>query len=268
MIRVNLLKAKSSSAGRLESLATPRDGTFIARREIAVSGLFLLAGALILFFQLRDPQPSEPVLAGAEQASEKEYIDAIMDEEVADSPAVTNATPEKPGQSGQEKATETSGGEIPGRPQLVAASPNPAEPMLPRRTPSTEAADKPLPATITPPTGTPAAGQSGKLTQLVVSLGDESLRIFALTGKQPEYSSFRLDHPKRVAVDLPGVQLSLPRGQLQQTVADSLVTKVRAGQFRAQPPTARLVLEVESYPEIEFLPQFNGLYLVVSGKAQ
>ena len=134
MIRVNLLKAKSSSAGRLESLATPRDGTFIARREIAVSGLFLLAGALILFFQLRDPQPSEPVLAGAEQASEKEYIDAIMDEEVADSPAVTNATPEKPGQSGQEKATETSGGEIPGRPQLVAASPNrsPAERRRPR----------------------------------------------------------------------------------------------------------------------------------------
>ncbi len=259
MIRVNLLKAKLSSAGRLESLATPGDGTFIARREIAVGGLFLLAGALILFFQLRDPQPSESVLAVAEQASEKEYIDAIMDEEAVDSPAEPDP-PREPERSAQETAAETSGDEAPSRPQLAAASLNPAEPVVPRRPPSS--------ATTTPPTGTSPAGQGGKLTQLVVSVGDESLRIFALTGKQPEYSSFRLDHPKRVAVDLPGVQLSLPRGQVQQTVAHSLVTKVRAGQFRAQPPTARLVLEVESYPEIEFLPQFNGLYLVVSGKAQ
>ena len=245
MIRVNLLKAKSSSAGRLESLATPRDGTFVARREITLGALFLLAGALILFFQFRDTQSSDPAVAGAEQVPQEEYIDAIMDEEAAASPA--------------------------SRPQLAGASLNPAEPVVPRPTPSTaatEAADEPSPVTTTPPTGTPPAGQSGKLTQLVVSLGDESLRIFALTGKQPEYSSFRLDLPKRVVVDLPGVQLSLPRGQVQQTVAHSLVTKVRAGQFRVQPPTARLVLEVESYPEIEFLPQFNGLYLVVSGKAQ
>ena len=69
-------------------------------------------------------------------------------------------------------------------------------------------------------------------------------------------------------VDLKDVQVSLPRGQLQQTVAHSQVTKVRAGQFQQQPPMARLVIEVESYPEIEFLPQFNGLYLVVTGQRQ
>ena len=257
MIRVNLLKARSSSAGRLESLATPRDGTFVARREVALGGLFLLAGALILFFQFGDGQPSAQALAGADsQASEGEFIDAVIGDGTSDAPAEPAAGPRE------------SGSETPSPPQPAGTALNPSEAAVPSpaTSPAREASvapDKPSPAPATPP-----VAEGGKLTQLVVSGGAEALRIFALTGNQPEYSSFRLDRPKRVVIDLKGVQVSLPRSQIQQTVSHAQVKRVRAGQFLQQPPTARLVLDVESYPEIEFLPQFNGLYLVVSGKAQ
>ena len=263
MIRVNLLKAKSSSAGGLESLETPRDATFIARREIALGALFLIAGALFLFFQFRLWQSSGPVVAGSEQASQGEYIDAIMDEETADS---TDTLSQELGASGPEVAADTSGYEGSSRSQRAGASPDPTEPAAPQLSVSPEGAapaDKPSPGT-----GTSLAGPSSKLTQLVVSRTDEALRIFALTGQAPEYSTFRLDSPKRVVVDLKGVQVGLPRSQIQQTIGHSQVLRVRVGQFQIQPPKARLVLDVESYPEIEFLPQFNGLYLVVTGQRQ
>ncbi len=257
MIRVNLLKAKPSSAGRLESLVTPRNGTFVDRREVVLGGLFLLAGALILFFQFGEVQPSAQALAGADsRASEGEFIDAVIGDETSDASAEPAAV------AGE------SGSETPNPPQPAATALNPSEAGVPSpaTSPAREASvapDKPSPAPATP-----LVAQGGKLTQLVVSGGAEALRIFALTGKQPAYSSFRLDRPKRVVVDLKGVQFALPRSQIQQTVSHAQVKRVRAGQFREQPPRARLVLDVESYPEIEFLPQFNGLYLVVSGKAQ
>ena len=272
MIRVNLLKAKSSSAGRLESLATPRDGTFVTRREVALGGLFLLAGALILFFQFRDEQPSAQALAGADsQASEGDFIDATIGDGTSDASDALDGpdAPDGPSAPAEPAAgPREPGSDTPSAQRLAGTALNPSAPVAPGpgTSPAREAsvaADKPSPAPATPP-----AAEGGKLTQLVVSGGAEALRIFALTGKQPEYSSFRLDRPKRVVVDLKGVRVSLPRSQIQQTVSHAQVKTVRAGQFRVQPPTARLVLDVESYPEIEFLPQFNGLYLVVSGKAQ
>jgi hypothetical protein len=102
------------------------------------------------------------------------------------------------------------------------------------------------------------------LQQLVVSSKDETLRIFAVTGMLPEYSTFRLDNPKRVVIDLPGVRLTLPREQHDQAPDHPQVTRIRAGQYQTNPPRARIVLDVTSYPEVEVLPQFNGLYLVVT----
>ena len=262
MIRMNLLKARSSPAGGWASLATPRDGMFIAKREVALGGLFLLAGALILYSQLGDGDLSQA--AGSERQAEG--VSNITEGERA---AVESAGPiEEP----QAPAIETDGQaqfEIAASGEAPTANDAPAEGFdrqisetVSAREPSL-AVDQPPPATIAP-----ISAEGGDLTQLVVSVESGPLRIFALTGKQPQYSSFRLEDPRRVVVDMKGVRVSLPRGQRRQSVSHSQVEQIRVAQFRNEPPVARLVLDVEAYPEIEFLPQFNGLYLVVSRKDQ
>ena len=43
---------------------------------------------------------------------------------------------------------------------------------------------------------------------------------------------------------------------------------VRAGQYQTSPAVARIVLDVSSFPDVQVLPQFNGLYLVVTGASE
>ena len=114
------------------------------------------------------------------------------------------------------------------------------------------------------PQETSPAADVPVLQELVVSSETETLRVFALTGMLPEYSTFRLDKPKRIVVDLPGVRLSLPHDQREQTPDHPQVNRIRAGQYQTNPPRARIVLDVTSYPDVEVLPQFNGLYLIVT----
>jgi hypothetical protein len=56
----------------------------------------------------------------------------------------------------------------------------------------------------------------------------------------------------------------LPPDKLDQIVDHPQVQRVRAAQHRTDPPVARLVLDVNSFPKVEFFPQFNGLYIRVS----
>ena len=51
---------------------------------------------------------------------------------------------------------------------------------------------------------TPTTAKPAALTQLVVSSRGDTLRIFAATGTQPKYTTFRLDRPNRLVVDMPG----------------------------------------------------------------
>ena len=271
MIRVNLLKAKSAAAGALEFLEAPWEATFITRREVALGALFLIAGELFLFLHLRQGESSDSVAVGAEQTFESGYIDAIIDDEAADALVESDlptavAEPRELEPNGPETDTRAADGEAPSQSQLEDTSADAIEPVVSKPKSSTEtdaAAARPLPVA-----GRPLAGPSSTLSQLVVPRADEAVRIFALTGKSPEHSTFYLDRPKRVVVDLKGGQVKLPRGQAQQGIGHADVTRVRAGQFQSHPPRARLVLDVESYPEIQFLPQFNGLYLVVTGLPQ
>jgi len=270
MIRVNLLEGVGGDEGRLESLVRTSGGSaFIARREGLLGFLCLgLAGAA-LFYQLRNPGEDAPATPpdGPTAIAEASPIIEIDKPEAAPNEAAETIASEQgaPGESTTEdlaaEAQQEASEETPPVEDLPANDQpdklNPAEEEVGVQAPSeVEAAD--AGGADAPTTAKPAA-----LTQLVVSSRGDTLRIFAATGTQPKYRTFRLDSPNRIVVDLPGVRLALPRAQHKQTPDHPQVQHVRAGQYQAKPPQSRIVLDVTSFPEVEILPQFNGLYLVV-----
>jgi hypothetical protein len=127
------------------------------------------------------------------------------------------------------------------------------------KTPPSETANGPQ----TEPAIAPSV-EGSQMHQFFVSTVQGAVRVFVGVGVVPKYETFRLENPNRIVVDLPGVTVALPPDKLDQMVDHPQVQRVRAAQHRVDPPVARLVLDVNSFPKVEFFPQFNGLYIRVS----
>lgn len=261
MIRVNLLHPIGTHEGRVESLIrTGGASSFTSRREVLVGLACLVLAAGALFFQLGASGDAE--LAAVEDAPVVSTPRPPVIRDLDSGRAASTANAAEPVEDGgiTSNPAEPLGSEDTGKPEPVApsvqaASQRTAEEAPPGTPPATGSA--PI-ASQPPTTNTPV------LQQLVVSSQGESLRIFALTGTLPEYATFQLDKPKRVVVDMPGVRLALPRDQTEQAPDHPPVSRIRVGQYQTNPPRVRIVLDVTSYPDVEVLPQFNGLYLVVT----
>ncbi len=273
MIRVNLLEAVGGGEGRLESLVRTGGGSaFITRREVLLGFLCLGIAGAALFYQLRNPggdasgtpPPDHPAtIAEASpiieidkpETDSNEVSETIAPEQEATDESATEGTVTEEQQEAGENTPPIEGSS----PDAQPVEPEPAKEQVSTQ-PREETETANAGGAKTPTTAKPAA-----LTQLVVSSRGDTLRIFAATGTQPKYTTFRLDRPNRLVVDMPGVRLALPREQHEQTPEHPQVKRIRAGQYRANPPQSRIVLDVTSFPEVEILPQFNGLYLVVKG---
>ncbi|HUG81557.1 MAG TPA: AMIN domain-containing protein [Bryobacterales bacterium] len=279
MIRVNLLQPIGHREGRIESLIrTGGASAFITRGEVLLALGCLAIAAGVLVFQsggsgeqgradsvetpLTSP-PKQPLVRDIDadrQTASGETPGALSGSDVAaDTAGAVGVDETAPGDaiaSNLEPLTAETSSKV--EPPAPATPSTPSNPTRSTPTPS----PPPVDATPKPSQQPPAAAPV--LQQLVVSAEGETLRIFAATGTQPEYSTFRLDNPKRIVIDLPGVRLSLPREQHDQTLDHPQVSRIRAGQHQTNPPRARIVLDVNSYPEVEALPQFNGLYLIVT----
>ena len=266
MIRVNLLEALGAHEGRFESFVrTGGASAFVSRREVLLGFACLSIAGALLFFQL-DGMGSDG-LAAALPAGETPIVKdekpliRYMDEESATVPGGTEEDLQEPSlTSAAADVVETGANTSAPEPSV-----EPDEAVTVSAVPPAQAdlhldlqADDATQPTATLPT----------LSQLVVSSEGGVLRIFAATGTQPEYSTFLLDKPKRVVVDLPGVRLTLPRGRLEQLPDHPQVSRIRAGQYQMNPPRARIVLDVSSFPDVEILPQFNGLYLVITERSR
>lgn len=250
MIRVNLLKAKSGSGGRLASPGGPL--AFISRREVLLAVIFLLLGAGVLGWQLSDfgnsGESLTAVSGGIEPPAAKP---APQDSVAAGEPDAARGEPEP--------AT--------GEPELGTSEPS--ESSSPLGSASEPAAEPTVrPASSDAQEVQRAAGTSspGRLTQLVTSEEGDRLRVFVATGSKPVYRSFRLDDPPRWVIDLPGVQVALERSQRELSVSHPLVQRVRVAQNTMTPLKARIVLDLVGGPEVEILPQINGLYVIVAPK--
>lgn len=232
MIRVNLLKAKSGSGG---GLASPGGSlALISQREVLLGVIFLLLGAGVLGWQLSDFGDSGESLTAASGGIESQAADGEPNAAL--------------GQS--EPAPATS------EPSESSPPPGPAsEPAV--RAASSDAQEVQRAAGTSSP---------GRLTQVVASEEGDRLRVFVATGSKPEYRSFRLDDPPRWVIDLPGVQVALERNQRELSVGHPLVQRVRVAQNSLTPLKARIVLDLVGRPEVEILPQINGLYVIVAPK--
>ena len=92
------------------------------------------------------------------------------------------------------------------------------------------------------------------------------MQILAATDGQPEYKMFRVDNPDRIVIDMAGVRQEIPRENREQRLSNSIVKAVRIAQNQIDPPMVRLVLEVESFPELQVLARPDGLLINISGR--
>ncbi len=251
MIRVNLLRGRGMM-GRFDVPSAPTArNSFVSGRELMLGGLFLLLGCVILFTQFKKFE-APPFSAGkrvlgsvgdiASSAPEVQSVNHAAREEPVELQATLDApttTPESQPREGQPES-ESAGAAI----EAVGPEDSPGAPEAP-------------PAEAAPVI-------AGEMRQLFASTVQGAVRIFVGTGTVPTYETFRLENPNRIVVDLPGVKVALPPDKLDHVVAHPQVQRVRAAQHRVDPPVARLVLDVNSFPKVEFFPQFNGLYIRVS----
>ena len=105
---------------------------------------------------------------------------------------------------------------------------------------------------------------AAKLREILITERDGSLRLSLITGERSSYDMFRLGNPNRVVVDIPGTWITLPADRLLQEISHPLVQRIRLGQFKANPPIARLVLDVEGFPNLLLFPHSRGLDIQVS----
>ena len=137
--------------------------------------------------------------------------------EMAAQPAAAPA--ESPATAREPMSTETSAPPA-GRPASPAGTPD-------------------APAVGPPPAGTAAT----QLVMVEVTSNELGPVIRILGDGEFEYQTFVLQNPDRFILDLPGVVKATPQSTLE--VGDSLVERVRLGQFRSEPvPIARVVVDL------------------------
>lgn len=263
MIRVNLLRHRKEGLQRL--MAEPRGAaTFVSGREVLLAALFLALGGAILWFVLghsTEPDPAVAVQNVAPAPSRPDDRQAARPTEVAagrETPPVVQSTPlasqrplPTPASTGPSAAT-------------AAAVNSQGSTLLSERSSTVSAAVSPRAATPAPV----VSSSGGVITMSALSILGEGdhLQILAATNGQPEYKMFRVDNPDRVVIDLAGVRHEISREYREQLVPNSIVREVRVAQNQIEPPMVRLVLVVESFPELQILPRPDGLLINVTGK--
>jgi len=240
MIRINFLKPRLAQSEGGEPV---RSGSaFISAREMLLGGFLLGAAGILLYVQFRpaaDGRGQEPGPGTEQAAAAPERIE--MEE------------PEQPSEDQRRWLEQQIEEERPGPQEDRSAAP---------RTPDEKANTR---AGGGAPDGE-AAASTGELRGIEFTPAEGSVSILAATTHRPEPVVFRLGNPKRVVIDLPGTVVAIPESRRQRTVLHSGVSRIRVGQFSADPPRARIVLDVAEFPEVALQPGPQGLEMVVRRK--
>ena len=277
MIRVNLLRPRTQRGGGLQSALLPGGrSAFISGREVLVAVILLVAGASMLHLHYG--------LSDSEQAAGGEITAAApppgadgADLASADTASPSLASNAQPAGSASAGAYEDATGGGAGEDSPLTADPNESPPTL-AASPTPEqrafakakqdAAARPAAksrqstATLSPPPG------AVKLRDVLITQRGGALRLSLITGERSAYNMFRLENPNRVVVDVPGTWITLPADRLSHDVSHPLVHRIRLGQYKANPPISRLVLDVEGFPNLLVFPHSSGLDIQVSSTTQ
>ena len=263
MIRVNLLKPRRGHRKDPQSVwLTPGRSAFISGREVLIAVTLLLIGAAMLHLNYG--------LADLEQAGAAENLASTV------SAGADGSESESDLQSAGATSIDGDEGSTEEEPPFtvppneassdLVASPTPEQKALAKA--REDAAVWP-PATLqqsgaspSPPPGAP------RLRDILITERGGALRLTLVTGERSTYETFRLEDPDRVVVDLPGAWITLPAARLRQEISHPLVHRIRLGQYKADPPISRLVLDVEGFPNLLIFPHSSGLDIQVSNTAQ
>ncbi len=233
MIRIDLFRRRANLPEGADRMAEPGGASaFVSKREVVVGVVLLLAAFVLLATQLYDPYDRE-------LAAENPY---------SVEPEVLQPPPVEP-----EPAA------------VVPLDPEAAEEPAqdpPETTPEAEPAPEPEPEPVEPsppaqPTSPEPASSVATLRALDVAVADGAVEIRIRAGRELESSWFTLPDPARVVVDLKDSDLDME--QRSQSIEHPTIKRVRIAQYQLDPMIVRVVIEVDSRPEVTTTKQPDGL---------
>jgi hypothetical protein len=231
MIRIDLFRRRANHPERADRMAEPGGSSaFVSKREIIVGVVLLFVAFALLANQLYDPYDREPV---AEDSYPVE-------------PEVLQPQPPE-----QEPVAEMRP-EPEGTPDPVEESPETTPVAV--REPEPEQVELPRPA---PPTSSEPASSVATLSKLDIAVADGAVEIRLRAGRELESSWFTLPDPSRVVIDLKDTDLQME--QRSQSIDHPTIKGLRIAQYQLDPMMVRMVIDVESRPEITITPQSDGL---------
>ena len=259
MIEINLLRPRIKPPGWQTPLEPRGRSAFISRRELVLAIVLLALGFSVLrlgfgLFDLEtnmmgdhvssgppNPPPSGDLLAGTQSHTEP----------LAEAPALARDA----GTAADPTADSPLVGPPPGPSSLstpAASSPGPAT------------SQQGVPNAERPP-GEPLASPSGgELTQLRQVTQGNFVQVLVIADGSPAYTTFQVENPSRVVIDIPGFHVAIPNGQRSQAISHPSIKRVRVGQHRRNPPLARVVFDVVSFPDVEISSQPGSLRIRLS----
>ena len=258
MIRINLLDGLPRGAAVQAKLRRGGASAFLSGREAILGGLFLLLGAVILtvVFAL---SPSSPDEAGAGASSTVGERSTEEPEQVAESEPLIIADVIVP--PSMKSRTKENGSEPVAAQGVDETAADAPAPMKAPDTPEANAASSPTPA----PTTTPGLGwdEAARVTALEVRPLGRQLEVFlGVEGADVAISTFNLDNPGRIVVDVKNAKLEMRAGS--RSVSHPLLQKIRIAQNLFDPPRVRLVMDVGEMPDMVIVDRSGGFVFLVT----
>ncbi len=223
MIRIDLFRRPANLPEGADRMAESGGASaFVSKREVVVGVVLLLAAFVLLATQLYDPYDRE-------RAAENPYS---VEPEILQPPPLepepAAVVPQEP-EVGEEPAQDP-----------PEAEPEPVEPSPPAQ-----------------PTSPEPASSVATLRELDVAVADGAVEIRIRAGRELESSWFTLPDPARVVVDLKDSNLDMQ--QRSQSIDHPTIKRVRIAQYQLEPMIVRVVIEVDSRPEVTITKQPDGL---------
>ena len=259
MIEINLLRPRIKPPGWQSPLEPRGWSAFISRRELVLAIVLLALGFSILRvgFGLFESETN----VTADQASSVPPTPPLSEDLLTDTQSDTESLAEDPSPAG-DAGTAVDPTEDP---PLVGPPPGPSSPSTPANPPPGPAASQQGSPNAEPPPGEPPVSPSGgRLTQLRQVTQGNLVQVVIMTEGTPTYTTFRVDSPNRVVIDIPGFRVAIPKPQRSQPISHPSMERVRVGQYQADPPVSRIVFDVVSFPDVQISSRPGSLRIRLS----
>ncbi len=240
MIRINLVRTSRPGIKPERSL--------VSRREAIIGGVLLVAAFGMLLYLASGPNQG----TGQQEARSAPVPSAPQP---AAPPAQTAETP-----TGPSAAEPTAPAQGPPPQEPPPQAPPPPPPQAPVVAPA-QSATVPKPG---PPSKAASTGSAGcVIRDFVVQQGPGGVTVTLHSSAEPAFKSQELSKPDRIALDIADCHSGIPSRQAIQTVEHPVLKRVRASQFKLDPPICRIVLDLARMPRYQVRPVRDGVEIRV-----